>query len=280
MAFNFPDAPTTGDLYTPSGGPTYRWNGTTWVIAAPGAAIIVSDTPPASPVSGQMWWESDSGRLYVWFVDGTSSQWVQINAPVAPFPEAPADGGEYVRYNGAWRQKSQSKSLVGVNVATGVSFLVPDNVRGMQFRGFAASASSFAMNMQLSADGTTYLTGTGDYTTAGVYVNDQGSGAWAVLAATGNNGSAVLTVANSLASGYGAKFEGQMEMAKSVAGHDMNGFVRGSIHQATQYDNLYNFWLGSAASDNIMALKGARFGGYNGYSGTFTDGYVEVSWIY
>jgi hypothetical protein len=26
-----------------------------------------------------MWWESDSGNLFIWYADGTSSQWVQIN---------------------------------------------------------------------------------------------------------------------------------------------------------------------------------------------------------
>ena len=28
--FNFPDAPTTGDVYTPAGGPAYQWDGTVW----------------------------------------------------------------------------------------------------------------------------------------------------------------------------------------------------------------------------------------------------------
>jgi hypothetical protein len=56
------------------------------VTVPPGT--VISDTPPASPQAGQMWWESDSGNLYIWYVDGTSSQWVQVNG----LPDASAAG--------------------------------------------------------------------------------------------------------------------------------------------------------------------------------------------
>jgi hypothetical protein len=38
--------------------------------------VIISATPPASPVVGTLWWDSVGGQLYVWYDDGTSSQWV------------------------------------------------------------------------------------------------------------------------------------------------------------------------------------------------------------
>jgi len=40
---------------------------------------IGADPPPGVPVPGQLWWESDSGDLFVWYDDGDSAQWVQIN---------------------------------------------------------------------------------------------------------------------------------------------------------------------------------------------------------
>jgi hypothetical protein len=40
--------------------------------------IYISDTPPATPKQNQLWWESDSGVLYVWYDDGNSIQWVQV----------------------------------------------------------------------------------------------------------------------------------------------------------------------------------------------------------
>lgn len=38
MAFDFPSAPTLGQTYTPTGGPTYVWNGTAWVVLSPGSS--------------------------------------------------------------------------------------------------------------------------------------------------------------------------------------------------------------------------------------------------
>ena len=50
------------------------------------ANITVSDTPPASKVVGDLWWDSssDSGRLFIWYADDNSSQWVEAS---------PASGG-------------------------------------------------------------------------------------------------------------------------------------------------------------------------------------------
>ena len=56
---------------------------TTGPITVAGAPMVggasMSDGPPASPVNGQFWYDTDSGNLYVWYVDANSSQWVQVN---------------------------------------------------------------------------------------------------------------------------------------------------------------------------------------------------------
>jgi hypothetical protein len=44
------------------------------------AGTSVSDNAPSSPQPGQLWWESDTGNLYIWYDDGNTSQWVQINS--------------------------------------------------------------------------------------------------------------------------------------------------------------------------------------------------------
>lgn len=43
-----------------------------------GASVTISDTAPGSPTAGNLWWESDTGILYIYYNDGTSSQWVAI----------------------------------------------------------------------------------------------------------------------------------------------------------------------------------------------------------
>jgi hypothetical protein len=66
--------------------------GKTQVTATGGTPIVpISDTPPGSPIDGQLWWESDTGLLSIRYNDGTSTQWVAVGerGPAGP---AVADG--------------------------------------------------------------------------------------------------------------------------------------------------------------------------------------------
>ena len=44
--------------------------------------VSVGETPPnyPTPNEGELWWESDTGDLYIYYNDGDSAQWVQTNA--------------------------------------------------------------------------------------------------------------------------------------------------------------------------------------------------------
>lgn len=85
MAFDFPNSPIEGQIYGPVGGPIYIYTNGLWMNTASGSSVvaIVSDNVPSSPSAGQLWWESDTGNLYLYYNDGTSSQWVQVNAPIS-----------------------------------------------------------------------------------------------------------------------------------------------------------------------------------------------------
>jgi hypothetical protein len=41
-----------------------------------GAAVLVSDTPPVGAADNSLWFESDTGNMYIRLNDGTSTQWV------------------------------------------------------------------------------------------------------------------------------------------------------------------------------------------------------------
>ena len=45
----------------------------------PPATVDTSDTPPANPDDGDLWWDSDSGDLKVYYEDVDSSQWVEAS---------------------------------------------------------------------------------------------------------------------------------------------------------------------------------------------------------
>lgn len=84
MAYDFPSSPAENQEFTPPGGPTYLYKAPRWT-AKPAPAVVIppgttiSDTAPASPVHGQLWWESDSGNLYIYYNDGNTTQWVVAN---------------------------------------------------------------------------------------------------------------------------------------------------------------------------------------------------------
>ena len=81
MAVDFPTSPSNGQTFT-SGTITYTYNSTAslWNSASSGgggSSVTVSDTAPTSPSDGDMWYNSLDLNLYVYYNDGSSSQWVQ-----------------------------------------------------------------------------------------------------------------------------------------------------------------------------------------------------------
>jgi len=96
MAINFPDSPSNGDTHI-VGDKTWTYNAskTRWTASG----LYVSDTAPTSPSAGDMWYNSLDLNLYVYYNDGSSSQWVQsapqqagVAGPAGPAGAAGADG--------------------------------------------------------------------------------------------------------------------------------------------------------------------------------------------
>ena len=73
MAIDFPNSPTTNQLYT-VGTRSWKWDGDTWNIYAATPAIYVQDSAPTSPINGDQWYESDTGRWFLRY----QSVWVEI----------------------------------------------------------------------------------------------------------------------------------------------------------------------------------------------------------
>ena len=60
--------------------------GDTGAAGAPGApgpsgaaTVVYSDTPPVGAPDGTLWWETDTGLLYIRYNDGNSTQWVIVS---------------------------------------------------------------------------------------------------------------------------------------------------------------------------------------------------------
>lgn len=59
---------------------TSKFEGYTSSWGTLGGGCTISDTAPSNPQAGDLWWKSDEAQMYVYYNDGTSSQWVIANA--------------------------------------------------------------------------------------------------------------------------------------------------------------------------------------------------------
>jgi hypothetical protein len=59
---------------TPSSGQFLKWNGTAWVADTIVGGASISDTAPASPTAGQIWFQSTNGKTFVYY----DSQWIEV----------------------------------------------------------------------------------------------------------------------------------------------------------------------------------------------------------
>jgi hypothetical protein len=86
---------TLGELWldtAAANGPLLKvWDGTQWRFCAGtvtggggGTTTIVADTPPdvTSYADGALWWDSETGLLYILYNDGSTRQWTQVSSSV------------------------------------------------------------------------------------------------------------------------------------------------------------------------------------------------------
>lgn len=54
-----------------------------------GLSVIVSNTTPTPAVANSLWWNSDTGKMFIYYNDGTSTQWVAANPEGLVGPTGP-----------------------------------------------------------------------------------------------------------------------------------------------------------------------------------------------
>jgi hypothetical protein len=78
MAISFPANPNENDSFT-SNGKTWVWSGGRWKIVGAsnrGLSLEISDSAPPNAVEGDMWYESDTGKTFVYY----DSYWIEVGA--------------------------------------------------------------------------------------------------------------------------------------------------------------------------------------------------------
>lgn len=83
MALNFPKNPTSGQVYTVNG-ESWTWDGVCWQLTAAPVSyspVFIGTFPPSSPLNGDLWWNSSTGRMCIYYIDADSAQWVSAFQP-------------------------------------------------------------------------------------------------------------------------------------------------------------------------------------------------------
>ena len=75
------------NITSPSSGQVLKYNGSVWINdtdatgGGGGANVTISDAAPSGASAGDLWWESDKGRLKIYYQDVDSTQWVDASPP-------------------------------------------------------------------------------------------------------------------------------------------------------------------------------------------------------
>lgn len=129
MAIDFPNSPTNGNTYT-VGDRTWIYDGEKWNIQSVASSVIVttlSDTAPDSPLTGRLWYESDTGATFVY----NGSAWVEIGTSQGPYvctsttrPSSP--------YEGQLIYETDTNRILVYNASAWVMMVAADSPPGLE----------------------------------------------------------------------------------------------------------------------------------------------------
>jgi len=106
MTLEFPSSPTNDQVYE-----NYIYNSTAGAWQKlPGNAFAdaaVSDTPPVNPNNGDLWLNSADAKMYIYYNDGDSSQWIAAVGGTVP------SQGKIIAVKDAIFTGTQSASVTG-----------------------------------------------------------------------------------------------------------------------------------------------------------------------
>ncbi len=130
--------------------------------------VVTSDTPPATPSDGDLWWHSTQGKLKVYYEDVDTSQWVDTSGGGGGSSTSPGGSDAHVQFNNSgsfegdasltW-DNTNNKFKIG-NADSDSYLLVGDNFKRAELRNNSTSTYLYSY-----ADSTFHIAAAGSGTT-------------------------------------------------------------------------------------------------------------------
>jgi len=183
-----------------------------------GGTVAISTTAPSAPDVGDLWWDSDTGKLAIYYQDINSSQWVTASGNSGPAGPAGAQGAAGAA-GAQGAQGHQGLTGSGAQGATGSSG-AQGSIGSTGAQGATGSGAQGAAGAQ-GAQGHQGATGnTGAQGTAGAQGATGSTGAQGATGSTGAQGNAGSTGA-----------QGHQGQAGTNAGQGAQGAAGAQGHQ-------------------------------------------------
>lgn len=218
-----PATANVGDLLivtsdgTSAGTITEKWvyDGTSWVQIplGAGANVTISDTAPATPSAGDLWFDSTNHVMLIWYFDGTNNAWVDVSGTAVAggagggattlgaltdvdLITTPPVPGDFLVYNGAsWQPIDISTGYLpltgGTMSSTNFSIDLQPSIGTIEIDSTVSTETTTIRNGQIflsSGPGTAAMATFANHVTTKAYVDaaiagvSGGSRAWNYLA--------------------------------------------------------------------------------------------------
>jgi hypothetical protein len=156
MPLDFPTNPVNGQTYA-----SYVYNSAVgaWQSTEDSATVAVTGpTAPASANNGDIWYNTNTGVSYIYYSDGTSSQWVEIISSAVPALNTKADLSGATFTGNVTAPRFISTQATGTAPLTITSTTAVTNLNADLLDGQHASAFAASSHTHLSQNVESYLT--------------------------------------------------------------------------------------------------------------------------
>ena len=251
----------------------------TITIDAPSARVNVSENPPTSPapVNGDLWWDTDIGELYVYYVDADSAQWVETSGgsetvTISDDPPSGANSGDL------WWESDTGRLKIYYNDGDSVQWI---DANGGLLSGFSTSIiSANTINVSGVSTFTGDITADSNVTVGSGPASGAGSKLWSTGFIELRNDTATVNVIRLFSGGYsnssetfgvskdgavtadgGAGFGGRVNVAGQITTSDAAQiiFAAGQSNQVTFGNEGQATFAGTITANGTVLTSDQRF---------------------